>query len=110
MTVEAPTPVSCWLSDKALLSYFVELRIPDAFAKIVRAYAPAVFTTALRILGDSALAQDAVQETFFRLMKHAGEVSESLGGWLHRAVTRLAVDTLRSEKCRKRRELYYTSS
>jgi RNA polymerase sigma-70 factor, ECF subfamily len=62
----------------------------------------------LRITGDSARAEDLSQETFFRLMRRPHEVHQNLGGWLHRTVTHLAVDSLRSESSRKRREIAYT--
>ena len=76
----------------------------EAFAEIVRRYAGLVFSVCRRVLGDRAWAEDVAQETFFRLMRSRRQVSQSLGGWLHRAATRLAVDALRSERSRRRRE------
>ena len=46
-----------------------------------------------RILNDRARAEEVSQETFYRLMTRPQSVSQSLGGWLHRAATRLAVNT-----------------
>ncbi|MDB5301630.1 MAG: sigE 24, partial [Phycisphaerales bacterium] len=57
-----------------------------------------------RILNDRARAEEVSQETFYRLMTRPQSVSQSLGGWLHRAATRLAVDEQRSESARRRRE------
>src|SRR3954462_10428262 len=75
-----------------------------AFAEIVRRYAGLVYSVCHRVLGERGWAEDVSQETFFRLLKHRRQVSQSLGGWLHRAATRLAVDALRSENARRRRE------
>src|SRR3954470_4703321 len=76
----------------------------EAFAQIVERYAGLVFCVCNRVLGDRARAEDVAQETFFRLLKSRDSVSQSLGGWLHRAATRLAVDALRSETARRKRE------
>jgi RNA polymerase sigma-70 factor (ECF subfamily) len=63
-----------------------------------------VFCVCNRVLGDRGRAEDVAQETFFRLLKSRSSVTQSLGGWLHRAATRLAVDALRSESARRKRE------
>ena len=73
----------------------------------MRRYAGVVFCACHRVLRDRGWAEDVAQETFFRLVKCPDRVSHSLGGWLHRAATRLAVDTLRSEQARHRRESTY---
>jgi hypothetical protein len=41
-------------------------------------------------------------------MRRPHEVRQNLGGWLHRTATHLALDSLRSETSRKRREIVYT--
>jgi len=99
------TPVD---PDLDLLKRYASAGDSDAFAQIVRRYAPVVYSTCLRVLGDAARAEDVSQETFFRLMRRPHEVTLSLGGWLHRAATHLALDALRSETARKRREIVYT--
>jgi RNA polymerase sigma factor (sigma-70 family) len=81
----------------------------EAFARIVHQYAGCVYATCLRILGDSARAQDASQETFFRLMRCPTQITQNLGGWLHRTATHLALDMLRSETARRHREIVYSS-
>ena len=93
--------------DLVLLQRFKETRDPDAFREIVRRYTGAVFVTCHRILRDSGSAEDAAQETFFRLMTRPQRVTASLGGWLHRAATRLALDIRRSDGSRRRREIAY---
>lgn len=94
-------------TDMSLLRRFATKGDEDAFSEIVRRYAGVVFCACHRVLRDRGWAEDVAQETFFRLVKCPEKVSHSLGGWLHRAATRLAVDTLRSEQARHRRELTY---
>src|SRR5678815_1449258 len=94
-------------TDMSLLHRFADKGDEDAFSEIVRRYAGVVFCACHRVLRDRGWAEDVAQETFFRLVKCPDRVSHSLGGWLHRAATRLAVDTLRSEQARHRREQTY---
>jgi RNA polymerase sigma-70 factor (ECF subfamily) len=95
-------------ADLAVLRRFTLYNDAQAFAQIVQRYAGFVYATCLRIVGDPARAEDLSQETFFRLMRRPHEVNQNLGGWLHRTATHLAVDALRSESSRKRREIAYT--
>jgi RNA polymerase sigma-70 factor (ECF subfamily) len=94
-------------SDLFLLERFREDGDQEAFAEIVRRYAAAVFSTSVRILGDKARADDVSQETFFRLSQKPEAVKQSLGGWLHTAATRLAIDAVRSDASRAHREANY---
>lgn len=93
--------------DLQLLRQYLAHRDAAAFGQIVQRYAGCVYSTCLRVLGDSARAEEISQETFFRLLRRPGDVSENLGGWLHRTATHLAIDTLRSDSARKRREINY---
>ena len=93
--------------DLILLDRFREDGDQEAFAEIVRRYASAVFSTCMRILGDKARADDVSQETFFRLSQKPEAVKQSVGGWLHTAATRLAIDAVRSEASRAEREAKY---
>src|SRR5688572_26050249 len=102
-----PQPQILPETDMSLLHRFADKGDEDAFSEIVRRYAGVVFCACHRVLRDRGWAEDVAQETFFRLVKCPDRVSQSLGGWLHRAATRLAVDTLRSEQARHRRESTY---
>src|SRR5947209_4033927 len=93
--------------DLVLLARFEKTGDNDAFSEIVRRYAGAVYATCHRILHDPGSAEDAAQETFYRLMTRPHRVTCSLGGWLHRAATRLALDIRRSDIARRRREAAY---
>src|SRR5579872_1760788 len=94
--------------DFELLRRFAGFGDPQAFAQIVQRYANFVYATCLRVIGDGSRAEDLSQETFFRLMRRPHEVRQNLGGWLHRTATHLALDSLRSETSRRRREITYT--
>lgn len=91
-------------SDLALLARFRDDGDAEAFRQIVQRYAGAVFAACHRILRDPGSAEDAAQETFFRLMTRSQRINGSLGGWLHRVATRLALDIHRSDTARRRRE------
>jgi RNA polymerase sigma-70 factor (ECF subfamily) len=72
----------------------------DAFEELVRRYQTNIYRVALRMLGSSADAQDAVQETFVRAwralprFRHDSAVST----WLYRIVTRRALDKIASRR------------
>jgi RNA polymerase sigma-70 factor (ECF subfamily) len=94
-------------ADLRLLRRFANQRDADAFAQIVQKYSGVVYATALRILGDGARAEDVSQETFFRLMRRPHDIKQNVGAWLHRTATHLALDCLRSESSRRKREIAY---
>lgn len=100
-------PIQTQEADLSLLRRFTETGDPAIFAEIVRRYAGVVYSASHRILNDEARAQDVSQETFFRLMRQPKLVTHSLGGWLHRSATHLAIDAKRSELSRRQREKTY---
>ena len=89
--------VAATISDIALLRRYADDRDETAFAEIVSRYAGMVYAACYRVLQDKQLAEDVTQETFLRLMRKPAHVSLSLGGWLHKAATQLAIDMSRSE-------------
>ena len=94
-------------AEKVLLRRFVNQGDPEAFLEIVTQYAGWVYSACHRVLDDADKAADAAQETFLQLLRNSGRISESLPGWLHRAATRLAIDRLRRDDSRRRRETRY---
>jgi RNA polymerase sigma-70 factor (ECF subfamily) len=56
---------------------------------------------ALRMLGSTAEADDAVQEAWFRLARADTGGVENLGGWLTTVVSRVCLDMLRSRTSRR---------
>src|SRR5688572_6210320 len=91
-------------NDFALLERFATSGDEEAFAEIVRRYAGVVYATSYRVVQDRGRAEDVAQEVFFKLLRRPQAVSQSLGGWLHQCATRLALDEVRSESARRKRE------
>jgi len=60
---------------------------------------------ALRMLGSSAEAEDAVQEAWVRLDRSDTSEVDNLGGWLTTVVARICLDMLRSRKARAEDDL-----
>ena len=58
-------------------------------------------SVAYRMLGSTAEAEDAVQETWLRLSRSEGEDIRNLRAWLTTVVSRVCLDMLRSRKSRK---------
>ena len=87
-----------------LLRQFARTGDAEAFAEITRRYAGLVYGTCLRVTGDAERARDATQDTFLQLLKQAGQVAGSPGGWLHRVATRRALDLVRRDNARRQRE------
>lgn len=70
-----------------------------ALAVIADRHSPMLFALAWRILGESAEAEDVVQETITRAWVNASgwsPVGGGLGGWLRRIATNLCLDRKRS--------------
>jgi len=92
------------VNDLWLIQRFAQSRDETVFAEIVRRYAGVVYAAAHRVVHNRALAEEVAQETFLRLMRKPEQVTQSLVGWLHRSSTQLAIDAVRSESARRRRE------
>jgi RNA polymerase sigma-70 factor (ECF subfamily) len=62
----------------------------------MRAYQDMVFSTAARLAGNDALAEDIAQEVFVRAYEHFGQLrgSPSAGGWLKTVATNLMLNHL----------------
>ena len=55
---------------------------------------------AYRMLGSTSEAEDAVQETWFKLSRLDSESVQNLGGWLTTALARVCLDMLRTRRSR----------
>ncbi len=73
--------------------------------RLYQQYKTAMFSSALRILGDRALAQDALQEAFMDVFQSLTTFQQqsTLGAWIKTIVVRRALRTLRHEQ---RMEVY----
>jgi RNA polymerase sigma-70 factor (ECF subfamily) len=64
----------------------------------------------LRSLGNKDDASNAVQDTFLQLVRDAAKITGSLPSWLHRTATNRAIDLIRQDSQRKKREFIYAAS
>ncbi len=96
-------------TEAVLLRRFTRMGDAEAFAEIIRRHAGLVYGAALRVLTDMDRASDVVQETFLQLTRDAATVTESLPGWLHRVATHRAIDRMRRDASRRRREMRYAA-
>lgn len=72
----------------------------QALLKLYDRYASRVYALALRILGEPMMAEEAVQDAFFRVWNHAREYLPQRGSflvWLLTLTRRIAIDRLRLE-------------
>ena len=72
----------------------------------MRAYQDMVFSTAFRLAGNDAQAEDISQEVFLRAYEHFADLrtSETAGGWLKTVTTNLSINYL--NRYRKRWRLF----
>jgi len=84
--------------DDALLIVRVGEGDADAYRDLVRRHAERLHLFVLRLLRNSADAEDVVQETFLRLWLHATDYKPTarVATWLHRIAHNLAFDRMRS--------------
>jgi RNA polymerase sigma-70 factor (ECF subfamily) len=75
----------------------------EALGELYDRYHRQCFSFAIRILGSERDAEDALQETFVRVWRHAGRFDAVRGGvttWLFSIVRNLCVDELRKRRLR----------
>src|SRR5262245_28364209 len=70
-----------------------ENELDDAY----RRWGGQIYRRCLKLLGDAAAAEDATQEVFVRLMRHAGRLSPEGGylAWIYRVATNHCLNVLR---------------
>ena len=76
----------------------------DDFEAFMRAYQNLVFTTAVRLLGNSVDAQDIAQEVFLKAYDRFNDLRQSptAGGWLKTVTTNLCLNQLTRYRARWR--------
>lgn len=94
------------VNDKELVREFVREKSEAAFAALVRQHLNLVFATALRQIGDHAVAEEITQTVFVALAQSAGKLGShpTIAGWLHQTALNKSREWLRSELRRRRRE------
>jgi RNA polymerase sigma-70 factor, ECF subfamily len=73
----------------------------DAMAQLYARYSPVVYAVALRVLGDTAAAEDVLQEIFMQLWRKPGSFDSGRGNlapWLAVIARNRAVDQLRKRR------------
>jgi RNA polymerase sigma-70 factor, ECF subfamily len=73
----------------------------EILAKRFEAHRSHLTSIAYRMLGSPTEAEDAVQETYLRLMRGGTSGVDNLGGWLTTIVARVCFDVLRDRKSRR---------
>jgi RNA polymerase sigma factor (sigma-70 family) len=94
------------LEDTELLRRYVESRSQEAFAELVRRRIGLVYSVALRLTRDPHRAEDVSQAVFTDLARKAASLVQRpvLAGWLYRSAHFAAVDVIRAEASRTKRE------
>jgi RNA polymerase sigma-70 factor (ECF subfamily) len=92
------------LDDEQLLAVYADASRPTAerqgaFQLLVERYRRRVFGVCVRVLGSPEDAEDAVQDTFVRLARHAASFrgESKLSTWLYRVARNAATDRVRYE-------------
>jgi RNA polymerase sigma-70 factor, ECF subfamily len=98
-------PVSASLAEPDDIALIRAYRNGDveAFDQIFRRYHERIRSLCLRHLGDSYLAEDMVQETFFNVLRSIGRIdgSYNFSAWIHRIAINLCLDELRRKDRRQ---------
>src|SRR5436189_601086 len=92
--------------DRQLLGQYISEGSEEAFARIVRQHSGLVYSSALRQVRNADLARDVTQTVFIHLAQKARPIPAGmvLAGWLHRDTRVTALDAIRAENRRARRE------
>ncbi len=91
------------MDDRALLAEYTATQSHAAFAQLVERHLPLVYSAALRITRQPALAEDVAQAVFVTFARKAHTIRDpaALPGWLYRAASHNACNALRAEKRRR---------
>ena len=86
--------------DDAILVHAAQDGDLEAFEALVRRHQAAVYRIALRLLGSSADAQDATQDTFVRAWQGLPKFrfDSAVSTWLYRIVTRRCLDLIAARR------------
>ncbi len=90
------------LSDEQLMSR-VAARDSAAFALLYDRHAPIILGLVVKIVGDRAVGEEVLQETYWRLWTQAGAFDAAKGplrAWLYSIARRQALDVLRRQSVR----------
>jgi len=93
-------------TDQELLREYAGEASEAAFSELVQRYIDLVYSAALRLVGNTHLAEDVSQKVFLALAQNAEQLADRavLPGWLHGAARNLSANAIRSEVRRRARE------
>src|ERR1043166_4612428 len=93
-------------SDAQLLGRYVRDGSEDAFAEIVRRHLNLVYSAALRQVRQPQFAEEITQSAFVDLARQARRLVPDtiLSAWLYQVTRRTAIDVIRRESRRQKRE------
>lgn len=89
------------VSTDAMLVSAIRSGDEQAMAELYERYSPIVYSVALRVLGDTAAAEDVLQEVFMQLWRSPGVFDASRGslpGWLAVIARNRAIDLIRKRR------------
>lgn len=89
------------VSTEAMLVSAIRSGDEHAMAQLYERYSPIVYSVALRVLGDTAAAEDILQEVFVQLWRSPDAFDASRGslpGWLAVIARNRAIDSLRKRR------------
>ena len=87
-------------SDNELIARYLREQNPEYFTTLYRRYAGKVFAKCISMLGDEALARDAVQDIFIKVFLNLSRFSEqsSFSTWLYSITYNFCIDVIRKKK------------
>jgi len=93
-------------TDLQLLARYTRQHAEDAFTELVRRHLDLVFSAALRQVRSPQLAEEVAQSAFTDLARQAHRLTPDtiLTAWLYQVTRRTAIDVVRREARRQRRE------
>lgn len=97
-------------ADRLLFEKWARGRDARAFKSLAGKYAGMVYATCARVLGNGSDAEDAAQECFIALAGMKTGPRGPMGAWLHQVATKQALQRLRSDRRRKKREERFAQS
>lgn len=92
------------LEDVAAIRRYARSGDTEAFEVLVRRYGAMVLATCRRTLASDADAEDAAQETFFKLATSASKIQSNVPAWLHRCAIGTSIDLARRAGVRRQAE------
>lgn len=93
--------------DQALLRDWTKEGNNQAFTELALRHQDGIYRIGLRLLGNPAVAEDVAQECLVKLAFRGTQVECSVGGWLRSVAGREAIDHIRRQGRRVRRERAY---